>query len=186
MLNASAPPGRELKYARYELERRFLVERPPPELAVRTVEITDRYLTGTRIRLRRATTVSGDGQGTVTYKLTQKIPAPNGGPGLITTFYINKTEHDCFTTLPANTIEKTRTSIPPMGVDLFSGPLAGLYLAEAEFMSHKEMEAFMPPAWTIAEVTHDFRFTGGQLAHSDRDDLRRALASYGIWLGTPN
>ena len=35
---------------------------------------------------------------------------------------------------------------------------------------------FTPPAWCVAEVTHDERFTGGQLALTERAALVAALA----------
>ena len=47
-------PIREGKYARIERERRFLLAGPPPAAAVTARRrITDRYLPGTRLRLRR-------------------------------------------------------------------------------------------------------------------------------------
>lgn len=49
-------PGHRDKYAPVERERRFLMTGPPAGsagAAVRRVDITDRYLTGTRLRLRR-------------------------------------------------------------------------------------------------------------------------------------
>ncbi|MGI8869853.1 MAG: hypothetical protein ACR2F6_13650 [Mycobacteriales bacterium] len=95
MLNDAAPPGKELKYARAERERRFLLRMPPTDGIVRTVRIADRYLLGTRLRLRRVTeTISADGAiGRTDYKLTQKVPAPGGEPGLITTMYLDAAEY---------------------------------------------------------------------------------------------
>jgi hypothetical protein len=47
----SVRPG---KYARVERERRFLLAKPPaPSTVTATRVITDRYLVGTRLRLRR-------------------------------------------------------------------------------------------------------------------------------------
>ncbi len=39
-------------------------------------------------------------------------------------------------------------------VDRFSGPLAGLYIAEKEFGSAEEADAYIPPAWCMKEVTN--------------------------------
>jgi len=55
VLNEAAPEGKELKYARPELERRFLFSALPLGRAIRVARIEDRYLLGTRIRLRKAT-----------------------------------------------------------------------------------------------------------------------------------
>lgn len=182
MLNSSAPEGKDTKYARYEHERRFLLTDPPLEEVVRTVEIEDRYLSGTRVRLRRAVTVSDDAATSTVYKLTQKIPRADGSPGLITTFYLDVSEYETFSRLPGHCLDKTRVSVPPLGIDCFSGPLAGLYLAEAEFDTQADMDAFVPPGFVVADVTSDVRFTGGQLAVTGRSDLRETLAEYRIIL----
>src|SRR4051812_37274393 len=85
-INPSAPPGKAEKYARVERERRWLLREPPnPDEAVAVVEITDRYFTGTRLRLRRMVDRQG-GQPTV-YKFTQKAA------GLITNTYLSEDEY---------------------------------------------------------------------------------------------
>jgi hypothetical protein len=81
-------PTPELKYARIERERRFLLAGFPRDVTiVRTRHITDRYIDGTRLRLRELR----DDAGPTVYKLTQKIPAP--GPdaqvGFITNIYLD-------------------------------------------------------------------------------------------------
>ena len=179
MLNRSAPEGKELKYANRERERRFLLAASPSGSGVRTVSITDRYLTGTRIRLRRSTEVTGSGENVV-YQLTQKLLDPDGGPGLATTMYLTAEEHRAFARLPAALLNKTRLSVPPLGVDLFEGALDGLILAETEFPSDEAIADFTPPPTVVAEVTNDQRFTGGQLAIATRSDIATALSQYGI------
>jgi hypothetical protein len=86
--NNSAPGENDLKYALVERERRFLLAGLPEMPSIRAVSITDHYLTGTRIRLRRATETTNEGQ-QVVYKLTQKIPRGSGRFGLITRMYLN-------------------------------------------------------------------------------------------------
>jgi hypothetical protein len=161
--NPSAPEGKAVKYARPERERRFLFRGRPSGDVVRTVDITDRYLRGTRIRLRETVERTAEDKRRL-YKLTQKIPAPGGGPGLITTFYLDTSEYSAMSVVAADVLRKTRLSIPPLGVDIFHGPLEGLVLAEAEFDSDEDMQAFEPPDASLAEVTDDHRFTGGRLA----------------------
>jgi CYTH domain-containing protein len=170
----------EGKYARVERERRFLLTQPPPVAAVvRFVHITDRYLTGTRLRLRR---MHHADTGAHEYKFTQKIPADQPGPtqGLITNTYLDQDEYDLLATLPALVLSKTRLSVPPMGIDVFDGPLAGLVLAEAEFTTDTEAAGFVPPSYCLAEVTTDPRFTGGRLAGTTQHDLRTWLADYAM------
>jgi CYTH domain-containing protein len=172
--------ARDGKYARVERERRFLLTQPPPAAAmVRVVKITDRYLTGTRLRLRRMRHADS---GACEYKFTQKIPAdrPSPAQGLITNTYLDQDEYDLLATLPALVLSKTRLSVPPMGIDVFDGPLAGLVLAEAEFTTDAEAVGFVPPSYCLAEVTTDPRFTGGRLVSATQDELRSWLAEYGI------
>jgi hypothetical protein len=175
-LTAPLTPG---KYARVERERRFLLAAAPEPLPGPARRITDRYLAGTRMRLRRADRPGAPPE----LKLTQKIPAdrPAGGvQGLITTAYLSPAEYDVFAALPAHVLRKSRYSLPPLGVDVFEAPLHGLVLAEAEFGSDEEAAAFAGPAAAVAEVSHDPRFSGGRLCATDRPELLRWLAGFGI------
>jgi CYTH domain-containing protein len=51
-----------------------------------------------------------------------------------------------------------------MLVDEFQGDLEGLIMAEAEFKTHDSLAAFPNPKFAVREVTHDPRFSGGNLA----------------------
>jgi CYTH domain-containing protein len=179
MEHRDAPPATALKYARAERERRFLLVQAPDGPCVRRAAITDLYVAGTRLRLRRAveTTTSGS---TITRKFTQKIPAPGGGPGLITTMYLNEAEHAVLSALPGSGLTKTRYSLPPFAVDVFTGILAGLLMAEIEFESAEEEKRFQVPPGVIAEVTTDPRFSGGRLALTKPNELVLLLAEFGL------
>jgi CYTH domain-containing protein len=168
------------KYARIERERRFLLAGPPPSAAVAARRrITDRYLAGTRLRLRRDESLDSEA---CVLKLTQKVPADRPGPirGLITNTYLSPAEYDVLATLPATVLTKTRLSAPPLGIDVFDPPLHGLVLAEAEFTTDEAARSFVPPHTAVAEVTEDARFTGGSLVQAHRRDLLAWLAEYGI------
>jgi CYTH domain-containing protein len=158
------------KYARVEWERRFLLAEPPAPSAVTVTRvINDRYVTGTRLRLRRADFPDGRCE----LKLTQKIPIPQPGAiqGLVTNAYLSPAEYDVLASLPAALLSKTRFSVPPLGVDVFDGHLQGLVLAEAEFTTGEEAQSFVLPAECLAEVTDDTRFTGGHLVQASRHEL---------------
>lgn len=180
--NSSAPEGKEAKYARFEYERRFLLSSPPTEGIVRRIQMHDRYVSGTRMRVRQAVTTVSGADSNVVHKLTQKIPRPDGRPGLLTTMYLNENEYETLARLPAAELRKARLSVPPLGIDCFEGDLQGLCLAEAEFETQAELEAFVPPPWIADEVTGDDRFTGGHLVPTTRDALRECLAEYGLAL----
>lgn len=173
-------PLRDGKYARVERERRFLLAGPPPSSAGEAArQITDRYLTGTRMRLR---SVYYPGSGASEFKLTQKVPAGRPGPvrGLITNIYLSGPEYDVFAGLPAAVLRKTRVSVPPLAIDVFDPPLHGLVLAEAEFAADEEASGFSPACDVVAEVTDDARFAGGRLARAERRELLGWLAEYGV------
>jgi CYTH domain-containing protein len=171
------------KYARAEIERRFLLAGVPDGQEVLTVhEIADRYLDGTRLRLRRMVEVGGP----TALKLTQKLPEPDGHgrQGALTTLYLSEDEYAALAVLPAATLSKSRLSIARYGVDVFHGHLEGLHLAETEFESVQDAAAFRPAAFCRAEVTADGRFSGGELVRASGAQVRAWTAEYGIELPT--
>jgi hypothetical protein len=174
-----APAGKAGKYALLERERRFLLAGPPVGRPTRRVLIEDRYLRGTRLRLRRMTDLDDRG-GAVTHKLTQKVPTAAGTPGLVTTFYLSSMEYEALLGIRADTLRKVRASFPPLGVDTFEGPLRGLVLAEAEFGDDAEEASFSPPTDAVAEVTADLRFTGGNLVRLSANETADLLAEFRI------
>ncbi|GIG19771.1 hypothetical protein Cch01nite_04950 [Cellulomonas chitinilytica] len=108
-------------YARTERERRFLCAAPPPTAdVVRRRLIVDRYLDGTRLRLRRVEEL--DASGPPVHKLTQKLP---GVPwGELTTIYVSEHEFALLSELPAATLVKERSVVPPLGYDVCSSALS--------------------------------------------------------------
>jgi CYTH domain-containing protein len=174
----------EHKYARIERERRFLLAEFSNNVKIaRSRRIIDRYIDGTNLRLRKLI----DGDGLATFKLTQKIPARDSGgqQGLIVTMYLTEAEFRVFEQLPAHTLTKTRNSVPPFGIDVFNGELEGLILAEAEFDSAAEADALIIPSYIFREVSHDDRFTGGQLVRTSRQELKTRLLEFGINITSP-
>jgi len=158
------------KYARPERERRFLCAAPPRRAGVvRRRLIVDRYLDGTRLRLRRVEEL--DGSGPAVHKLTQKLP---GEPwGELTTMYLSEQEHAVLAGLRAAVVVKERWSVPPLGYDVFHGALEGLVLAEVEFEDDDSAAAYQPPDG-VQEVTYDLRFTGGALVRARPEDVLAA------------
>jgi CYTH domain-containing protein len=176
-----APPGKAGKYAHPERERRFLLRAVPAGDPIASYVIEDRYLDGTRLRLRRMTPLDGaHGTLEVQRKLVQKVPAADGSPGLITNLYLSEAEYARLAELPAASLRKTRHSIPPFGVDVFEGALEGLILAEIEFATAEDGAAFEPSIPVVAEVTRDVRFTGGRLVRSTAAEVRGLLREFGL------
>ena len=66
-------------------------------------------------------------------------------------------------------ISKKRYRIPyndklTIELDVFEAPLAPLVLAEVEFESIEEANAFIPPAWFEKDVTEDRSFSNSELS----------------------
>ena len=163
------------KYARPERERRFVLAAVPGD-ATDAREIVDRYVIGSRLRVRSVTTAAG-----TTHKLGHKVRPDPDDPGLVmhTSMYLSPAEFEVLAALPANVLQKTRRSLrhgrPVMSVDEFHDVLAGLITAEVDFPDDTQMRAFVPPDLCVAEVSRDERFTGGRLATTSRAELARAL-----------
>jgi CYTH domain-containing protein len=169
------------KYERVERERRFLLRELPPRLALtdRHVQITDNYITGTRLRLRKSRRPETNEW---TLKLTQKhAPAPpDFSRTLITSIYLNEYEYEVLSVFEGNELRKNRYFYEHEGrrycVDVFLGPLRGLVLAETEFETDEEMDSFPVPPFALMDVSRDELFTGARLAEISADDLRAELA----------
>jgi CYTH domain-containing protein len=166
-----------------ERERRFLLDSFPKVDGARIRHITDRYIDGSRLRLREQT----DDGGPPIFKLTQKVPVRGNGAqqGLTTNIYLTESEFRLLAQLPGKMLSKVRYSVPPFGVDVFEGALQGLRLAEAEFNSAAEADALIVPSFILHEVTDDERFTGGQLVCASRPSVQNWLAEYGLALSDP-
>jgi CYTH domain-containing protein len=149
------------KYARFELERKFLLD-SMPEGTSDNATICDRYIKGTSLRLRRAELPDGR----VEYKLNQKAnpSPPDYGVMTITTLYLSAKEYEVLLALPAHELRKRRYHLGPYSIDVFEAALAGLLLAEIELGSEDEMKALVVPEFAVRDVSDDVRYTGGRLA----------------------
>ena len=173
--------GEAGKYARFELERRFLLARLPEGISEAGAwTVTDRYVTGTRLRLRRMEPPEG---GETVFKLGQKeAPSPPDFSRLtITNMYLSADEYDVLAALPARELRKRRHRLDHDGrvysVDAFEGRLAGLVLAEVGYETTDELEAHTElPGFALRDVSHDVRFTGGALAETTAAGLAALLA----------
>ena len=144
-----------------EIERKFLIHTLPKDLETYPrKEITQGYIsTNPVIRIRR----SNDD-----YILTCK------GKGLMEReeFELPLTAESFAhlkTKVDGTFIEKTRYLIPydknlTIELDVFHGKLAPLVLAEVEFDSTEEANAFLPPAWFGEDVTHSSKYHNSTLS----------------------
>jgi len=163
-----------------ERERRYLLQdlpegltRPDPH-----VQITDNYITGTRLRLRK---VREPRTNKWTVKLTQKFaPDPRDfSRTIITNIYLNALEVETLGISDANEIRKNRYLFEFEGrkwsVDMFLGDLFGLVLAEVSFETDEELDSFPKPPFADADVTNIELFTGGRLCELTFEDIREEI-----------
>ena len=169
----SLPP---LKYARVERERRWLLD---PAAAVPECDdvlaIVDRYVAGSRLRLRE--TLARDG--TRTRKLGHKVRLGEGPEEIAcTSLYLDEAEWELLAGLPAAELRKERRRLHVDGrvvaVDVFAGHCEGLVLAEVD--GAPDLTPADAGLAVVAEVTTEERLTGGALAASSRADLLAVLA----------
>ena len=169
------------KYARVERERRYLLRELPRGLKLSDphAQITDNYLTGTRLRLRKVRTPETNEW---KLKLTQKAcPAPpDFSRTLITNLYLSPYEYEVLSVFEGNEIRKNRYPFEHEGrrysVDVFLGDLRGLILAETDFDTDEELDSFPLPAFALLDVTREEVFTGARLVELTAEDLRAELA----------
>ncbi len=147
-----------------EIERKFLVHDPPPGLELsRSTRIEQGYIAigvdGTEVRVRRRdggavlTVKSGSGRS----RLEEEIEIDAERFARLWPFTAGRR------------LEKTRHLISigaglTIELDVYSGALTGLVVAEVEFRSEEAANAFEPPDWFASEVTDDTRFKNQTLA----------------------
>jgi len=147
----------------HEIERKFLAKELPPEIdRYPNSEIIQGYLMITendievRVRKRggRCWHTVKSGKGLIRKEAEKEI-----------------TEQQFFEYWPqteGKRVEKVRYDIELenflIELDIYSGDLAGLVVAEVEFDSEEESSHFEQPEWFGEEVTHDERYKNKNLA----------------------
>jgi CYTH domain-containing protein len=172
----------ESKYARIERERRYLL-RDLPEGLTRAdphLQITDNYMTGSRLRLRK---VREPRTNKWTVKFTQKFATnPDDlSRTIITNTYLNALEAEVLSPIfNSNEIRKNRYPFEFDGrkfsIDMFLGDLFGLVLAETSFETDEELDNFSMPPFAVMDVTNEPLFSGGRLCELTFSDVRAEIA----------
>ena len=125
----------KLSYAALERERRWICDPPPPDLIIAAEVISDLYVGGAGLRLRKAEPTDGR---QALFKLTRKRDL-DSRRRLITTIYLEEPEHRFLSeVLSGERLQKRRHRLAAvagaaLAADEFLGPLRGLWLLEAEF-----------------------------------------------------
>jgi CYTH domain-containing protein len=149
-----------LKYSVVERERRYLLGRVPEGVST-TVEIVDRYVAGTRLRLREVRASDGS----VTRKLGHKVRLSDGPAEIAcTNFYLDREEWNVLIALPAKLLRKKRHVIARDGLVIAVDEHEdGSLVAEID---DREDPSTLVPDWldVLRDVSDDEAWTGARLA----------------------
>ncbi|MEZ5232893.1 MAG: hypothetical protein R2749_09315 [Acidimicrobiales bacterium] len=149
-----------------EYERRFLVAQLPGD-AYEPRVIRDRFIRGTRLRLRA---VTDRATGEVLQRKAGHKVRPDGDPTslLHTSLYLDLDEYEILRTLEADEVVKTRyrwqLESRAAAVDVYNGRLSGLIIAELSFEAPDELRRFVSRPPLGREITHVAELTGPDLA----------------------
>ncbi|MEL7532569.1 MAG: hypothetical protein AAFN10_14725 [Bacteroidota bacterium] len=153
------------KYAQKEWERRFLLRTQAINLAELSFQtITDKYLDGTRLRLRKT-----QKEEKVQFKLTKKLELSAELEDWVSTIYLSESEYALFYSLAGKSYEKRRyyreqEAEARIGIDAIRLGAEMIYLAEVEFDSPESMMQYQFPLPFAKEVTNDPFYSGFAIA----------------------
>lgn len=154
-----------LKYAVVERERRFLLA-SLPEGVEESLDLTDRYVSRTRLRLREVRHADG----TVVRKLGQKVRLTEGPAEVAcTNLYLDEEEWAALATLDGTTVHKRRHLVVRDGLRVAVDEHDdGTLVAEID---DRDGPVAAVPAWldVVRDVSDDEAFTGAALARSSAD-----------------
>lgn len=149
-----------LKYAVVERERRWIVARIPDGVTA-VSDITDRYVTGTRLRLREVRSADG----AVVRKLGHKVRLTDGPAEVAcTNFYLDDAEWEALLVLPARVLHKRRHLVERDGLHVAVDEHEdGTLVAEID---DGEEASYDVPSWldVVRDVSADEAWTGAALA----------------------
>jgi len=171
----------ETKYTRVEYERRFFINQNSDWKGL--VEpysklFEDKYLSGTRLRLRVLTDSDRDRR---IIKLTKKDESVSPYFRTISRILLSQSEYELLDGMEGHRIRKIRHYYNCLdrvfSIDVFEGKLDGLVLCETESDSLDDLMSIEPPPFAQREVTVDSFFDGGNLCRTSNDELLAKLVS---------
>ena len=146
-----------------EIERKFFIEQPPEDYESYPFHMIEQaYLcTEPVVRIRRQ-----DSEYYLTYKGKGRLSREEYNLPLTEEAYAHLLEK-----ADGNILTKKRYLLPVDGrpdltieFDVFQGKFEGLMLAEVEFTSEEDANAFVPPAWFTRDVTFSGEYQNSRLS----------------------
>jgi CYTH domain-containing protein len=150
------------KYSLAEIERRWLVDLDAiGNLSILPYrDIEDRYIAGSRLRLRRIV----DPEKGATFKLVKKYGKDTALSEAITNLYLSEEEYQLLLALPGSDTFKRRYTISGGVLDIYLRPNKGLAVFEVQFADEASAKLYQPPPFAIREVTSEHQYSGASLA----------------------
>jgi CYTH domain-containing protein len=162
------------KTAQSEFHRLFLIEKLPEPLgpASRHLQILDRYIDGTRIRLRQMRDPYSNER---TQILQKRIEPSTGTESRSAEIHLDDHEYSLFDQFGGREIRKNRYfhefDLVMYAFDVYLGPLKGLNLARVDFETGDAALDLAPPGFSVIEVTNEPFFAGKHLANKDFSEV---------------
>jgi CYTH domain-containing protein len=165
-----------------EFELTYLAKNLPSNFSSETKskEILDIYLPASAehatLRVRKRGNV---------YEITKKEPVSgtDSSHQNENTIPLTKEEFNELATIQGKRVRKIRYYYEESGttyeIDVFQDSLEGLVLVDVEFNSNDEKAKFIPPEWTLADVTQEKFIAGGVLCGKSYRDIESQLIQYG-------
>jgi CYTH domain-containing protein len=166
------------KTAEILLYRLFLINALPEPLSTRSrhLQILDRYLPGTKLRLREIRDPYSNERTRLLQKRTYSPESPEIRSSEI---QLDVTEYSLFERHSRSELRKNRYfheyDQMLFAFDVHLGPLLGLNLAKVSFETREEFERAGVPAFASKELTSDWFFLGENLCQRDYSDVARHL-----------
>ena len=157
---------------------RFLLDKYPPGLERNAphVQITDNYITNTRMRLRKIRVPESRLR---EYHLTQVRHPDKDDPAFTesTDIVLSASEYEVISVFEGNELRKNRFEYEFDGrrylIDFYLGPLWGLFIAQTEFALDESVAIARLPEFALADITHDPLFSGPRLTELTIADIRK-------------
>ncbi len=162
------------KTAQSEFHRLFLIEKLPEPLgaASRHLQILDKYIEGTRIRLRQMRDPYSNER---TQILQKRIDPSTGAESRSAEVHLDDHEYSLFDQFGGPEIRKNRYfhefDLVTYTFDVYLGRLQGLKLARADFETGDAARDLALPGFSVIEVTNEPFFAGEHLANKDFSDV---------------
>lgn len=156
------------KYSLIEIEMRWLVDKSklPDISSLKRIEVTDKYFSETRTRLRSMIDTSTN---EVIFKLTKKYGKISPYSEPITTLYLSEYEYDLYNKMDGNILRKNIYHYyfkeKKFLIEIFTEPAVDFVLLEAEESSEEALHQLPVPEFVIRDVTAEKKFEGYSISN---------------------